>query len=266
VNCKNCNNTLKENQRFCDYCGSPILKNRLTPKILLRQINEEFLSIDNKFLQTFLVLITKPEEVIDGYINGLRKRYIGVLTYYAVALTILGFQMFLFRNFFPDFLDGENNAFMSGFDFGSQGEFGTASLEFLESFNDNQGILFSILMPLLAVGTWIVYLDKKRHNYTEHLVLNLYMTAQTIYFSFIIYLLLAIFKVVDLITASLIITPPLMLYGAYVLNRIYKSTFIKSLLRYLAAYIIYMIIFSVTMAIIIAIIFVYLFVTGKLNV
>ena len=78
MNCKNCNNTLKENQRFCDYCGSPILKNRLTPKILLRQINEEFLSIDNKFLQTFLVLITKPEEVIDGYLNGLRKRYNGV--------------------------------------------------------------------------------------------------------------------------------------------------------------------------------------------
>nr|WP_262899755.1 DUF3667 domain-containing protein [Winogradskyella alexanderae] len=236
----------------------------MTPKILARQVNEEFLSIDNKFLKTLLALITKPEDVIEGYIAGLRKRYIGVIPFYAISLTVLGFQMFLLKNFFPEFIEAQDNLFMSGFNFGSQGTAQPPPDSF-NFFNDYQGVLFSILMPFLAIGTWVVYLDKKKHNYTEHLVINLYLTAQTIYFSFLIYLLLAAFNVQNYLVASMLVTPPLLLYGAYVFSRIYKSTYIKSLVRYIAAYTIYMIVFSAIMVVILAILFAYLFATGKFN-
>jgi hypothetical protein len=72
-----------------------VIRNRLTPKVLAEQVNEEFLSIDNKFLITLIDLLKKPEAVIDGYIHGLRKKYIGVIPFYAISLTILGFQTFL---------------------------------------------------------------------------------------------------------------------------------------------------------------------------
>ncbi|MEO1033377.1 MAG: DUF3667 domain-containing protein [Bacteroidota bacterium] len=264
MNCKNCNYPLSEGQNYCDNCGARIIRHRLTPKILAKQINEQFLSIDNKFLQTFIALFVKPEQVIDGYINGMRKKYIGVIPYYAVSLTVLGFQMFLLKNFFPDFLTAQDGLFADSFQFGSQSSEGPP-MDFPDLFNDYQGVFFSILMPFMAVGTWLVYLDKRKHNYTEHIVINLFLSAQTIYVSFILYLLLAILDVLDYLTASLIITLPLILYGAYVLNRIYKSLYLKSLVRYVAAYAIYMIVFFVIMMVVLVIVLIYFFATGKLN-
>jgi predicted amidophosphoribosyltransferase len=73
VDCKNCHKPLNDSQNFCDECGAKIIHNRLTPKVLLQQVNEQFLSIDNKLLRTFIDLFKKPDNVINGYINGTRK-------------------------------------------------------------------------------------------------------------------------------------------------------------------------------------------------
>ncbi|WP_299362829.1 DUF3667 domain-containing protein [Winogradskyella sp.] len=264
MNCKNCNHPLIDGQNYCDNCGAKVIRNRLTPKVLVQQINEQFLSIDNKFLQTCIALFTKPEDVIDGYINGLRKKYVGVITYYAISLTVLGFQMFLLKNFFPDFLSAQDNFFEESFKLGNESN-EDPPFDFPSFFNNYQGVFFSVLMPFIAIGTWIVYLDKRKHNYTEHLVINMYLTAQTIYFGFVVYLILAIFDIQNYLAASILVTPPLILYGAYVFNRIYKSSFLKSLIRYVAAYTMYIIVFSIIMIALLAILFAYLFATGKLK-
>lgn len=264
MNCKNCNNNLSELQKFCDQCGAKIIYNRLTPKVLATQVNEQFLSIDNKFLRTFVALFINPKDVIDGYINGMRKKYVNVITYYAISLTILGFQMFLLKNFFPEFIDAQNSFFTDSFQIGSQST-EKPPFDFPAFFNNYQGVFFSILMPFIAIGTWLVYLTKRKYNYTEHLVINLYLTAQTIYVSFFIYLLFAAFNIQNFLIASIIVTPPLMLYGAYVFKKLYKSSFIKSLIKYIAAYIIYTIVFSLMMLIVLVIFFLYLYSTGKLN-
>lgn len=73
MNCKSCNNTLRDTQNYCDDCGAKVIRNRLTPKVLATQVNKEFISFDNKFLKTFIDLFTKPEVVINGYINGTQK-------------------------------------------------------------------------------------------------------------------------------------------------------------------------------------------------
>jgi len=264
VECKNCHTSLRDTQNFYDECGAKVIRNRLTPKILAHQVNEEFISIDNKFIQTLISLFSKPEAVIDGYINGLRKKYINVITYYAIALTVLGFQMFLLKQFFPEFLESQNNAFAESFKTGSN-EAENPFADFPDLMNNYQGVLFSIFMPFIAIGTWIIYLDKKKHNYTEHLVINLYITAQSIFFTFIIYMALALFNVKDYFLASIIATPPMIIYGAYVFKRLFKSTFFNALLRYLVAYIIYMIAFSIILVLIIIVLVVYLLITGKLN-
>jgi hypothetical protein len=100
MNCKNYNKVLVDSQKYCDECGAKIIQNRLTPKVIAAQINEQFLSIDNKLLKTFIDLFKRPEVVINGYINGTRKRYIDVLQYFAVSLTLAGIQVFLMTTFF----------------------------------------------------------------------------------------------------------------------------------------------------------------------
>lgn len=264
MHCKNCDTKLKATQNYCDACGAKVIRNRLTFKVLIHQINEQFLSIDNKFLKTLIALFTKPEDVIDGFINGLRKKYINVITYYAIALTILGFQMFLIKNLFPDFLEAQSSLFDESFKLGSKGNENPFS-NFSQYFNDYQGVVFSIFMPFIAVGTWLIYIDKKRYNYTEHLVINLYLTAQTIIFNFIVYILLAVFNIQNYLVVSFILTPPMILYGAYVFKRLFRSSFLNAVLRYIAAYIIYTFVFSVIMFGIILILVIYLLVTGKIS-
>ena len=102
MNCKNCNKALEDTQKYCDECGAKVIQNRLTPKVIATQVNEQFLSIDNKFFKTFIDLFKKPEDVIISYINGTRKKYIDVLQYFAVSLTLAGIQVFLMTTFFKE--------------------------------------------------------------------------------------------------------------------------------------------------------------------
>ena len=88
MNCKNCNLLISDKDNFCNSCGAKVIRNRLTIKSLFEDFSEQFLNYDNKFLQTFLHLFTKPEVVIDGYINGTRKKYVNVISYFAIALTL----------------------------------------------------------------------------------------------------------------------------------------------------------------------------------
>ena len=261
MNCKNCNNTLKETQKYCDECGAKVIQNRLTPKVLIHQINEEFWTFDNKFLMTFINLIRKPERVIEGYIKGIRKRFIGVIPYYAISLTVLGFQLFILKNFFPEYLEVQNQAMTEGFMMGSNGK----GKEFLDNItlvanklNDYQGVLFSLFMPFLAIGTWIVYLDKQNYNYTEHLVINLYTNSQLIFFNFVLYIGFASVASVGFVTVSLISLPITVLYGAFIFKRLYQSSYLNALVRYFGALILYMITFLIIMFIVMIAIILYL--------
>ena len=104
-NCKNCNTQLLSKNDFCPSCGGKVIRNRLTLKALFSNFSEQFLNYDNKFLKTFLHLFSKPEEVIDGYINGTRKKYVNVVSYFAIAITLSGLLMFVLNKFFPGLLD-----------------------------------------------------------------------------------------------------------------------------------------------------------------
>ncbi|WP_369598046.1 DUF3667 domain-containing protein [Mesonia mobilis] len=50
-----------------------------------------FLNYDNTFLKTYAHLFTQPHIVIGDYINGVRKKYLNVVSYITIALTLAGF-------------------------------------------------------------------------------------------------------------------------------------------------------------------------------
>lgn len=76
MNCKNCDTALQPEISFCYKCGAKVIKNRITFKNLAVYFGETFLNYDNKFLQTVINLIKDPKDVIDGYVKGVRKKYI----------------------------------------------------------------------------------------------------------------------------------------------------------------------------------------------
>ena len=95
--CKNCQNTLDIDSKFCQNCGAKVIDQRITMGHLASEMKEGFFSIDSsKPARTFIHMFTKPDEVIGGYINGVRKKYINAFGYFTLALTLSSFFFFVF--------------------------------------------------------------------------------------------------------------------------------------------------------------------------
>lgn len=224
MNCKNCHNTLKDTQKFCDECGAKVIQNRLTPKVLAYQVNEQFISIDNKFLKTFLDLFKKPERVINDYIGGTRKKYIDVLQYFAIALTLVGIQVFLMNSFFKTQVESSFEV-LNSIDSATSKE-NPVKMNFgsFDDINKYQSIIYILTIPLYAVSSWLAnFLIKPKfsYNFTEHLVLNIYYYAQII----IITALLSIFFLcfgLNYLIISGVVSLLTFIYLFYTLKRVFE--------------------------------------------
>ncbi|MEZ4778362.1 MAG: DUF3667 domain-containing protein [Flavobacteriaceae bacterium] len=176
MECKNCKKILSSNDDFCSTCGAKVIRNRLTVKNLWADFVEQFLNYDNRFLQTYLNLFKKPEEVIGGYIHGTRKKYVNVISYYAIAITFAGFQLFIIRKFFPESMDLQ--AILPK-------ENPNASMD-LNWIYDYYSFLSLINLPIYALIAKVTFIGLEKYNYTEHLVINTYLVAQYTISNFLI--------------------------------------------------------------------------------
>lgn len=233
MDCKNCHKILNDTQKFCDECGAKVIQNRLTPKVLAVQVNEQFISIDNKFLQTFIDLFKKPEAVINGYINGTRKKYIDVLQYFAISLTLAGIQVFLMTTFFKDSLELDS-AILNELAKAPGNQNNPILNQDMESATNYQGLIYIVTLPLSAFATWVAYyiVGDKSYNFTEHIVLNLYYSGQIIIIVAICSILFLLFGLNYLIIST-ILTIPTFFYLFYVLKRVFKDSFKESFAKFI---------------------------------
>jgi hypothetical protein len=229
--CKNCKTSLNDDINFCYNCGAKVIRNKLTFKHVFEDFNEQFLNLDNKFLQTFIALFITPEAVIGGYINGTRKKYINAINYFAIAITFSGLQVFVLRHFFPDAIDIS--------DFTSEDNIGL-SMKIMKLTQEYNSFVMMLLLPAYALMGKIVFLKNKTFNYTELLVVFMYTISQ-----------MAITGVIIILTSAtlgftmgnvvFIFLPLQILYSAYCLKRLYALNLKKIILKTL----LFLIVFSV---------------------
>ncbi len=179
MDCKNCERPLRSDYSFCSNCGAKIIRNRLTLKNLWFDVTERYFNVDNTFLKTVGHLFSKPEVVIGGYIDGIRKKYLNPISYYAIAVTLTGLLFFLIKEFFHEQLSMEwinpaaKNQGVDTFD---------ATIKY-------QSIISVVSIPLYALLSKIIFLKNKKMNFTEHIVIYLYLFAQYTIVSFPLMLL-----------------------------------------------------------------------------
>lgn len=249
MNCKNCEVALNDTINFCPNCGAKIVRNRLTMKNIWHDINLQFLNIDNKFFKTFTHLFTQPETVINGFIEGTRKKYINVIQYFAISLTLVGIQIFLMNTFFSDDLESAMD-FIKGFEGDTTSNEKTNSLNFnplgtLEEINNFQSIIYICSVPLYTLATWLAFKILKplrRYNFTEHLVLNLYYNAQVIIITAVLSILFLCFGFNYLIIAGSV-SLLVYIYLFYVLKRVFNSSFWEAVAHFLLVMIMFVAIF-----------------------
>ena len=181
MTCKNCHTSLSSESDFCNSCGAKVIRNRLTLKNLFEHFSEQFLNYDNKFFQTFINLFIQPEDVIGSYISGTRKKYVNPVSYFAIAITLIGLQMFIMKRYFPEGIDVSSMSFNGNED---------ATNSMMKNIMEYQSLLFMVNVPLYSFISTIVFFTLKKYNYTEHLVVFLYTVPQTTFTLFIPQLIL----------------------------------------------------------------------------
>lgn len=169
--CKNCKTKLQENSDYCNSCGGRVVRNRLTFRNLFEHITETFFNFDNKLLRTFIDLFRKPEAVIVGYISGIRRQYVNPISYLALALTVGGLYIVILTKFFPDALTGMSNPY------GIKGQ-EEAMKESMSMMSEYYSIFMVLFIPVYALFSRLVFINRKEYNYTEHIVMAMYIIAQ----------------------------------------------------------------------------------------
>ena len=264
MNCKNCNTALSNLINYCPECGAKIIKKRLTFRNISAEINEQFFNIDNKFLQTFIHLFSQPEGVINGFIDGTRKKYVNVIQYFAISLTLVGIQVFLMNTFFKEAMELDPNMFNPlGIDPESQKNNPFNSLQF-EDYNNYQSVIYVLSVPFSAISTWLAYwvVGVRHYNFTEHLVINLYYSAQVIIINAFITIVLLCFDV-DFMLISVITSIFIFAYFFYVLKRVFKTSFLISLAYFLIVMVGYGFIFIVLMIVLGILAFIVMYILKK---
>lgn len=224
---------MHEEQNFCANCGAKVIRNRLSPRILAEQVNREILAIDNRLFRTFYALFVAPQDVILGYIGGVRRKYQEVLHYFAIALTLAGFQIFVMKMFFPEVFEYDPTVFGALGDKKAFKENPFLNMD-ADQTNNFQAIIYMITLPLSALATYFSYalVGDKRFNLTEHFVINIYYLSQIIIVNAILYIILLMFGF-NAVAISAAIAIPTYFYNFYILWRVFDDSILVSLGKYL---------------------------------
>ncbi|MRI02137.1 DUF3667 domain-containing protein [Kriegella sp. EG-1] len=209
MNCKNCKNSLETNFSFCPNCGAKVIHNRLTLKNLGTDFFARYFNLENTLIKTILHLFYQPQLVIEGYINGTRKKYLNPVSYLGLGITLSGLIVILIKKYSSKIdlniinSGGKSAAMTTMFDFTM----------------DYQAIITIMLIPLMAIASWLSF-QNKNYNFTERQIVFMYTITQYTLVSIIPSVVILLFAPELYGTSTLYFLAFLYLYSAFVIKKI----------------------------------------------
>lgn len=234
-NCKGCGVPMSLDQRFCSSCGAKRMYNRLNWRNLVEDFTDRFLNMEAQFPKTFIALFTKPEDVIDGYINGTRKKYLSAFSYFAISITLAGIYMFIMRTWYLD-----ESAFEQGIKFANAEPSEVDAnwvRDFVDFFLDYQSVFTFLSIPLLAIISKLVFWNYKKYNFIEHLVIYLYAYSHVQILSAVLGVFLYWSYNLQMIISTILYIG-MIIYMAFVLKRIFELSTEKILIKTLLFFVV----------------------------
>ena len=248
MKCANCDASLRSDFSYCPTCGAKVVRDRLTIKNVWEDVSFQLFNLDNTLLKTFRHMFSQPQNVINSYISGIRKRYMNPISYFAIGVTLSGIMFYILRNVY------HVNLTENGFADNKT----TSNMDFVF---DYQGLMSYLIIPFYALFTLLLFMDKKKLNYTEHLVANAYIFGQVSLVQVVVSLtLFGLFDIrYDVFNWSFLLA--IVIYQFYVFKKVHEIGIIGSILRGLA----YLVLLTILMIGIGIVIFLIAWSTGKIS-
>ncbi|WP_299242355.1 DUF3667 domain-containing protein [uncultured Aquimarina sp.] len=238
MDCKNCGYHLANKAEFCHNCGARVVNQRLNLTKIIQDFFNKVFGWENNYFKTFKNMVISPDVIVSDYIDGVRKRHMSPITFLVIGTTI---ATLIFNMFSEKYLElntaafSDEDTYRSLFDpTGRKNSLTTPEEmkkyeEDFKIYKDGQtefqtkwtkGMLkyfnlaafmfipFYTLISLLVFG-W------KKHNYSEHLVINCYIQGLSMIGTTVFFI------------AALIIHPNIYLFGVIVALFYYSFTYKK---------------------------------------
>lgn len=196
MTCRNCTNEFEGN--YCNNCG----QKKITKRLNIIEVFISFFSsfnLEGRFLLTLRLLFIYPNIILNDYILGKRKTYYDPVKFFIITLSISAFLVSKFSENKSKDIDLINSPFW---------------------------LVFSIfiLVPFFSFLTYI--LNRKKHNYTENIVVNLYLFGVLNLFSLFSFFLrkcLMYFEVNNLYVSIIVIVLMPICYLTMCFYRIFRN-------------------------------------------
>ena len=220
MECKNCDTPQRTDFNFCPNCGAKVIRNRLTFRNLWYDVTERYFNMDNTFIKTFVHLFSRPQDVIESYVSGVRRKYLNPISYFGIALTLSGLSLFLLRKFAFDKINF--GSLSTAMDPEVTRKIMTVSLDF-------SSFVFLLYIPILAIAGWLIF-NKKKFNFTEYMIVAIYSLAHYSIVSFPISLIILFLMPEDYLSFSYYFILLIALYATYVVNKLNGWSIWRSIL------------------------------------
>jgi hypothetical protein len=232
MTCKNCDARLRTDYLYCPACGAKVIRNRITIKNLWTDFLERYFNLDNTFIRTVLHLTTKPEVVIEGYLQGIRRKYLNPISYMGIAITLSGLIVFLMVK------SGD----AMNFDMLNNNVSTRYQEKLMDFILDYQALIFLLFVPMMTIAGWLCF-DQKRYNFAERTIIFMYALAHYSLVIFLPSIIVLFFIPEQYFIFSFIGILFMVVYTTYVIIRISKSRGVALIARLLLFYFILLILY-----------------------
>lgn len=235
--CPNCNSP--EINNFCSNCGQKIYTKRFTLKVFFGVVGNA-LNIERGFLHTLAWMFYNPGTVVNDYLKGKTRSYFNPLNY---ILIIAGIYAFLVLSL--DILDRSieaTNEIIGTDSMQASPEALELQKRWIEFVKSYVNFIPVLMVPFASLfSKW--YYKKRKMYYGEHLILNTFVFAQSIFISVIVSPFALVFpELVDIF--PLVNISYTLIYFSYALYRIFKQSVLKaifgSIIIYFGGFILFM--------------------------
>jgi hypothetical protein len=232
--CRNCGELVAAGKHYCGNCGAKWIENRITMRNVANDFSDMYLGFDTKFVRTFVDLFRKPEDVINGYIDGRRAFYVDAIRYTLVAIFLAGIYVLVLKNIDPQFVsfNGDEIYRSLGYTDDMIKQVNESNQRFTSYVYDYQGVFMLASIPIYAFIARITFWSKRRFfNFTEHIVFYLYTAGQSSIVSSVISLILLAIDIKYFVIWMYLFVPSQVAFTAYCYKRVFNLTIGGTALR-----------------------------------